>query len=179
MKSLTGLKMNITVQPVFFGMERLTASMAVCLQPPIIVQMIPWHDDDHILAIYKKSGRFGAVAKSNFVGLRIREPVYLSLRELILSYFDVFYSVEGEFTLRGYSRPLNLLPFDKYDWMCRDEGAQEVAARLSTQNHYSILTDKMVGDLRKVNPLTYRAGMLNTIPEGLYDPNKKKAHQSR
>lgn len=153
---------------------------AVCLRrlgyPPAIVQMIPWNDDDHILAIYKRNGRFGAVAKSNFVGLRIREPVYTSLHELIMSYFDVFYSIEGEFTLRGYTTPLRLEQFDRFDWMCSDDGAQKVAARLPTLRRFPILTDQMIGDLDKINSLTYRAGMLNTIPEGLYNPNKKQSH---
>ncbi len=59
--------------------------------PPAIVDMLPERDDDHILAIYKVDGHWGAIAKSNFVGLRFREAVYASLRELVMSYFEVFW----------------------------------------------------------------------------------------
>jgi hypothetical protein len=153
---------------------------ATCLEklghPPIIVQMLPWNDDDHILAIYKRNGRFGAVAKSNFVGLRMREPVYASIHELIMSYFDVYYSMDGDFTLRGYSAPLRLNTYDPNNWRCSDNGAQKIAERLPQLRQYSLLTDSMIRDLGKVNPLTFQANMLNTIPEGLYDPNKHKNH---
>ncbi len=149
---------------------------AACLHllgyPPVIVEMIPWNDDDHILAIYKRNGGFGALAKSNFVGLRSREPVYRSLRELIMSYFDAFYNVEGDFTLRGYSTPLNLTTLHRYDWLCSDAGAEKVAESLSKLRQNSILTPVMISELKKIDELTYRTGLSVANPEGLYDPNK-------
>ena len=81
--------------------------------PPRIVDMIAVRDDDHILAVYKRFGCWGAVAKSNYVGLRFREPIYRSLRELVLSYFELFYNVAGEKTLRAYTVPLDLSGFDR------------------------------------------------------------------
>ncbi len=150
---------------------------AVCLSrfgyDPAIVQMIPWNDDDHILAIYRSNGRYGALAKSNFVGLRKREPVYRSLHELIMSYFDQFYNVDGDFTLRGYSIPLRLSAFSNDDWLCSDDEAQKVAAHLSKIRQVSILTPKMVSELGKVDELTYRTGLSIANPEGLFDPKKK------
>jgi hypothetical protein len=83
--------------------------------PPLILEMLPnRRDDDHLLALFKEDGHWGAVGKSNFVGLRFREPIHRTLRELVLSYFEQFYNVEGEKTLRGYTLPLNLKPFDRY-----------------------------------------------------------------
>ena len=61
--------------------------------PPLIIDMDGVRDDDHVVAIFKKNGRFGAIAKSNFAGLRYREPVYASLRELVMSYFESYYNV--------------------------------------------------------------------------------------
>ena len=84
---------------------------ALCLRrlgyPARILDLIPepGTDDDHVLAIFRHNDRYGAVAKSNYVGLRFREPVYRSLRELVMSYFEVFFNVDGLKTLRGYTRP--------------------------------------------------------------------------
>lgn len=151
---------------------------AACLSylgyDPAIVQMVPWNDDDHILAIFKRNGRYGAVAKSNFVGLRKREPVYKSLHELVMSYFDQFYNLDGDFTLRGYSMPLRLKAFDRDDWLCSDVGAQKVAVHLAKLRQYSILGPKMISELGKVDAVTYRSGLSISNPEGLYNPNKKK-----
>jgi hypothetical protein len=150
---------------------------AACLNllgyPPVIVEMVPWNDDDHILAIFKHNGRYGALAKSNFVGLRKREPVYKSLHELIMSYFDLFYNVDAEFTLRGYSAPLYLSAFDRFDWTCSDDGAEKIASHLSKIRRYSILTPDMIRELGKVDDLTYRTGLSIANPAGLFDPKKK------
>src|SRR3990172_9278269 len=83
-----------------------------------IIDLVPEPDIDydHVLAIFQVNGLYGAIAKSNFVGLRYREPVYRSLRELVMTYFDVFYNVDGLKTLRAYTRPLNLSAYDRLDW---------------------------------------------------------------
>jgi len=152
---------------------------AACLRlighPPVIVQMIPWHDDDHILAIYKRNGRFGAVAKSNFVGLRCREPVYASIRELIMSYFDVYFNMEFSFSLRGYSVPLSLVQFDRYNWMNSDAGAQVIASKLPTLRHRPIMDEKMIRELSKADPLTFKAGMMITDMNGVYGHAEKSS----
>ena len=138
--------------------------------PPIIVDMLAERDDDHILAIYKVEGFWGAIAKSNFVGLRFREPVYASLRELVMSYFEVFYNVDREKTLRGYTVPLNLKPFDRRRWMTRDEPLEAIAERLDQIRKVSVVTPAMVARLSPMDPRSYEAGMLGTLPEGLYKP---------
>jgi hypothetical protein len=86
--------------------------------PALIVDLLPEPkiDDDHVLAVFKYHGCYGAVAKSNFSGLRFREPVYRSLRELVMSYFEDFFNVDGLKTLRGYPRPLHLAAYDRLDW---------------------------------------------------------------
>ena len=101
--------------------------------PPLIIDLLPdpGKDDDHVLAIYKKNQCWGAMAKSNYVGLRYREPVYRSLRELVMTYFDVFYNVFGEKTLRYYTRPINLKRFDRLNWEWDDKGVDAVEIYLS------------------------------------------------
>ena len=75
---------------------------------PLIVDMKSFNDDDHVIAVFTENGHWGAVAKSNFTSLRYREPVYRSLRELIMSYFDFYFNLNGDKSLRSYSLPLDL-----------------------------------------------------------------------
>jgi hypothetical protein len=98
--------------------------------PPLVVDLLvaPGTDDDHTIAIYRYEGFLGAVAKSNFVGIRFREPVYRSLRELVVSYFEFYFNVEGEKTLREYTPSLNLKPFDRLDVQRRRFGAHHPAS---------------------------------------------------
>jgi len=98
--------------------------------PPLIVCLSADNDDDHILALYKREGLFGALAKSNFAGLRFREPVYRSLRELVMSYFELYFNFLGEKTLRSYTVPLNLVPFDKINWMTSEDNLEVIADKL-------------------------------------------------
>ncbi len=61
---------------------------------PLIVDMKAFNDDDHVIAVFIENGHWGSVAKSNFTSLRYREPVYRSLRELIMSYFDFYFNTQ-------------------------------------------------------------------------------------
>ena len=67
----------------------------------MLVDLLPWDDDDHVIALFRRGACWGAVAKSNIVGLRYREPVYRSLRELVMSYFDPYFNLSSYRTLRG------------------------------------------------------------------------------
>jgi hypothetical protein len=140
--------------------------------PPVLVDMLPepGMDDDHVLAIFRRHGHFGAVAKSNFVGLRYREAVYRSVRELVMSYFDVFYNVDGMKTMRAYALPLHLEKLDDTGWMWADAGADAIEKKLKTLRQYPVITKEIAADLSKTDELTYRAGMLVVNKDGLYKP---------
>jgi hypothetical protein len=77
-------------------------------QPPLIMDLTAVHDEDHVIAVFRRDRHWGAIGTSKFTGLRFREPVYRTLRELAMSYFEHYYNLEGERTLRGYGRPVNL-----------------------------------------------------------------------
>ncbi len=142
--------------------------------PPLILEMLPNHrDDDHLLAPFKQDGHWGAVGKSNFVGLRFREPVYRTLRELIMSYFEQFYNVEREKTLRGYTLPLNLQSFDRHGWLVRDEPLDWIAKKLDRMRRVRLLTPGMVKRLSPLDARAYQAGLLGTNPRGLYRPGPR------
>jgi hypothetical protein len=141
--------------------------------PPVIVELIAENDDDHIIAIYKQNSFFGAIAKSNFVGLRFREPVYRSLRELIMSYFELYYNLHGKKTLRRYTAPLSLKPFDKINWMLSDDNLETIAQQLDKIRRVSLLTPRMVRNLSTVDKRSYEAGMLGVDTSAIYKPGRK------
>jgi len=93
------------------------AALRLIGHPPLLLDFEAVRDDDHVLAIFRQRGHWGAVAKSNYSGLRYREPVYRTLRELAMSYFEHYYNLKREKTLRSYSRPVNLRRFDSVGWM--------------------------------------------------------------
>lgn len=139
--------------------------------PPLILDMIPdSRDDDHVLALYKQDGHWGAIAKSNFVGLRFREPIHRNLRELVLSYFDQYYNIKREKTLRGYTLPLNLKTFDKFDWMVSDKSMERIAQRLDEIRRFFFLTPKMIAGLSTVDERLYKSGLQGANEAGLYKP---------
>jgi hypothetical protein len=121
------------------------AALRLLGYPPLVLNMPAIaEDDDHLLALYKRDGHWGALAKSNFVGLRFREPIYRTLRELVMSYFDQFYSVERKKTLRSYTVPLNLKTFDKLNWMTSDDPLQRIGDRLDEIRKVPLLTRPMI-----------------------------------
>ncbi len=138
--------------------------------PPLVVNLYPepLTDDEHMLAIYRRHDHYGAVAKSNFVGLRFREPVYRSLRELVMSYFEDYFNAVGQKTLRAYSLPLNLAAFDALNWEVDDAGADAIEKRTETLRRYPLLTPEMVRVLSPVDRRQLEAGLLGSDPDGLY-----------
>jgi hypothetical protein len=132
----------------------------------------PEADDDHLLAIFQVDGRYGALAKSNFTGLRMREPVYRGLRELVMSYFEGYFNVNGQKTLRGYTRPFNLASLRGVPWMTSDLGADAVEQRLYDLKVLPLVSDRAAALLSPVDPISYRAGMLVVNQNGLFKPKE-------
>jgi hypothetical protein len=140
--------------------------------PALMVDLLPepGTDDDHILALYQVDGCWGAVAKSNFVGLRLREPVYRSLRELVMSYFDGFFNVEGMMTLRGYTRPIRLERWHVPDWLLLDEGVDVIEKKLKKLPTIPLLSKKAAENLSPVDEISYKHGLGVANFDGLYKP---------
>ncbi|HAL17455.1 MAG TPA: hypothetical protein DCP32_12125 [Anaerolineaceae bacterium] len=130
----------------------------------------PETDDDHVLAIFQINDYYGAVAKSNFVGLRYREPIYRSLRELAMSYFEVFFNIKRQKTLRAYTRPLNLAHYDRFDWQATETGVEKVVHALYSLKPVALVDAAQIAGLSLVDKRSYEAGMLGTNLDGLYKP---------
>jgi|SRR5579871_834383 len=111
------------------------AALRMLGYPPLLVDMEAVRDTDHVLAVYRVGGLWGSVAKSNYSGLRSREPIYKSIRELAISYFEDYYNPRGEKTLRTYSRPINLRRFDRMGWMTAERDVWEIPNYLCDISH--------------------------------------------
>src|SRR3954462_2102608 len=118
---------------------------------PLIFDLEAEKDTDHVIAIFKVRGHWGAVAKSNFTGCRYREPVYRSLRELALSYFNIYFNLRFERTLRRYSRAVNLARFDSLDWMTTEKPIWFIAEHLCEIPHIALLKPFMEKNLTRVD----------------------------
>ena len=139
----------------------LVAAAALRLHghPPLLMDLEGVRDDDHVLAIYRERGLWGSIAKSNFAGLRSRKPVYRTLRELAMSYFEHYYNLRGEHTLRAYSRPVNLARLDGKQWMTSEEDVWCVPELLIAARHFPIAPDKVMRALPRLDRRSFEAGM--------------------
>ncbi len=144
----------------FEGAIFAAAALRVNGYPPLIFDLEAERDTDHVVAIYCVDGHWGAIAKSNFTGCRYREPIYRSLRELALSYFEVYFNLRRERSLRTYSRPVELTRFDHLDWMTTDKPIWFIARYLFEIQHYSLITRSQAQGLHRLDDRSFRAGCL-------------------
>ncbi|MBV9008778.1 MAG: hypothetical protein JO354_06380 [Verrucomicrobia bacterium] len=136
------------------------AALRVLGYPALIWDLEANHDTDHVLALFKVGCCWGAVAKSNFAGCRYREPVYRTLRELAMSYFNIYFNSRGERTLRRYSQPVNLARFDERGWMTSDQPVWYIADYLCEIPHRALLTPAQVRRLTRLDPRTRASEMV-------------------
>ncbi len=139
------------------------AALRVGGRPPLVMDLEAVHDDDHVVAIFREHGLWGGIAKSNFAGLRFRPPVYRTLRELALSYFAQYYNLRGEYTLRAYSRPIDLSRLDRFHWMTAEEDVWCVAEALCAARHYPLAPDKVTRALPRLDRRSFEAGMHGSV----------------
>jgi hypothetical protein len=131
---------------------------------PLILNMFPEPDidDEHVIAIYRVNQGWGALAKSGYLDLRYREPIYRSLRELVMSYFEHYFNLSRQKSLRTYARPLNLASLDRHGWLTRDEAMDVIHERLDTLKQIPLLSPPMRKHLCLVDAESYRRGPLVT-----------------
>ena len=142
------------------------AALRVNGYPPLIIDFEAERDTDHVLAVYQVNGCWGAIAKSNYTGCRYREPVYRSLRELTLSYFEVYFNLRGERTLRSFSRPVHMKRFDRLSWMTTDKPVWFVAEYLLTISHTPLISAAQAKRLHRLDSRSFRAGCLDRAEKG-------------
>ena len=154
----------------FEGALFAAAAMEFIGYKPLIVDLKAFNDDDHVIAVFNEEGYWGAVAKSNFTSLRYREPVYRSLRELVMSYFDFYFNTDGDKSLRSYSLSLNLSIYNPRHWTTTDEDLEYIGDKLEKIRHYPVVNKKMIKNLKIASDIMLKAGMLGSNAEGLFKP---------
>lgn len=137
-------------------------------KPQVLVLLPNRRDDEHMLALFKVRGHWGAVAKSNFVTLRYREPVFRSVRELVMSYFEGYFNAAGEKTLRAYTAPLTLSRFDPQHWETDDAAMDLIADALDKGRKYPVLTPAQIRALTRADARSVAAGLLGSDEAGLF-----------
>jgi hypothetical protein len=139
------------------------AALRVNGRPPLVMDLESVRDDDHVVALYRERGLWGGIAKSNYAGLRFRAPVYRTLRELALSYFQDYYNLRGERTLRAYSVAVDLSRLDARHWMTDEEEVWSVPELLIAARHYPIVPYKVARALPRMDRRSFEAGMHGTV----------------
>lgn len=155
----------------FEGALFAAAAMQFNGYKPLIVDLKAFNDDDHVITVFREDGYWGAVAKSNFTSLRFREPVYRSLRELVMSYFDFYFNLDSDKSLRSYSVPLDLTIFNQRHWNTTDEDLEYIGNKLEKIRHYPVINNKMISNLKKASDIMLKAGMLGSNAAGLFKPS--------
>ena len=137
---------------------------------PLVLDLVPapGSDDDHVLALFQVDGLWGAVAKANFVNLRYREPVYRTFRELAMSYFEHYYNLRRQKTLRAYTRPLNLASFKDTGWMWDEEGVKVVSRRLYSLKPIPLISDENAARLSLADERSFKGGTYGTDFDWVY-----------
>jgi hypothetical protein len=130
---------------------------------PLLVDLEAVNDDDHVLAVYRCDGHWGAIAKSNYSGLRFREAVYRDLRELVMSYFEHYFNLRKHKTLRAYSNPVNLNRFNDLKWTTSEKDLWEIPEYLVTVPHKPVLTRAMERRLNPMDRRLFSAGCLGHL----------------
>ncbi len=128
---------------------------------PLIVDLeAAERDFDHVICVFQKEGKWGSISKTNHAVLRYREPIYNSIRELVMSFFHEYFDDNGNKNLRKYSVPVDLSRFDNLNWITSEEDIWEIPEYLVDVKHYPILTKKQIHSLRKADNLEIDAGKL-------------------
>jgi hypothetical protein len=136
------------------------AGLRVLGYPPLLLDLEADHDTDHVIAVFKDRGHWGAIAKSNYNGLAYREPIHRTLRELVMSYFYAYFNLRRERTLRTFSRPVNLKRFDHLDWMTTDKEVWFIPEHLLTISHTRLMKPSMAKRLTRLDKRSFEAGLV-------------------
>ena len=145
----------------------LLAAAALWLhgKPPLLLDLMSKNgDDDHVVALFKQHGCWGAISKTNHAVLRYREPIYKTIRELALSYFHEYFLDNGKKTLRSYSEPLDLRKFKNKNWTTSEKNLWYITWALNKTPHTKILTPHMSRTLRRADPIEIKAGKIVQQP---------------
>lgn len=138
----------------------LIAAAALWIQgkQPLLLDLKTVRPDfDHVVALFRENGGWGAISKTNHAVLRYREPIYRSVRELVMSYFHEYFLNNGRKTLRSFSNPFDISKYGNR-WIVSKENLADLAHKLDHSPHTKILSPKQIRNLRKADEVEIHAG---------------------
>jgi hypothetical protein len=136
------------------------AALWVHGEPPLILDMRAQHDFDHVVTLFRRNGCWGAISKTNGIGLRWRDPVYRTLRELAMSYFHEYTNRRNHKTLREYSVPFDLRRIDTSVWVSGEKHCWSVAEKLDEIRHFKLVNGHHLRAVARRDPFERRIGVL-------------------
>ena len=141
------------------------AMLAACAlwihgKPPLLMDLQAVRDFDHVVAVFRRHGRWGAISKTNGIGLRWRDPVYRSLRELAMSYVHEYTNKRDHKTLRTYSVPFDLRRLKPAEWVTSEDGAWDLVDHLEATRHFDLMRGAHVRSLVRRDPFERVVGNL-------------------
>ncbi|TSA13753.1 MAG: hypothetical protein D4R74_09495 [Betaproteobacteria bacterium] len=136
------------------------AALWVHGEPPLLMDLKAERDSDHVVALFRRNGCWGAISKTNHPILRWRDPVYRSLRELAMSYFHEYCNKRQQKTLRSYSAAFDLRRLDPATWVTQKKSCWDLGWALDAARHYPLIARKQVKLLRLRDPLEREAQKL-------------------
>jgi hypothetical protein len=141
------------------------AMLAACAlwvhgEPPLLMDLRAERDYDHVVALFRRGGCWGAISKTNPPLLRWRDPVYRTLRELAMSYLHEYANKRNQKTLRSYSRPFDLRGLDPEVWVTSGKNCWNIGEAVDDIRHYRLITKKQARMLRLRDAIERKAGAL-------------------
>ena len=134
-------------------------------EPPLLMDMGADRGDvDHVVALFRRRGHWGAISKSNSPFLRYRDPIHRTLRELAISFFPQYVKRRRK-TLRTYSVPVDLRRFAPALWVTHPDFCHDVVDALTASRHFTILPPGVgTADLRAIDEIEDRSNGLKEFP---------------
>lgn len=126
-------------------------------QPLVVDMTANKHDFDHVIAVFKQHNHWGCISKTNHAVLRYRDPIYKTIRELVISYFHEYFDDKGRKNLRSFTNPVDLSRFDKYNWMNSNEEVWYIPEYLAEVKHFSLVSRKQIALLKKPDKIEMKA----------------------
>jgi hypothetical protein len=142
------------------GAMLAAAALWVHGEPPVVLDLRAVRDYDHVVALFRRRGRWGAISKTNGIGLRWRDPIYASLRELAMSYFHEYYNRRDHKTLREYSVPFDLRRVDPRRWAGGDGNVWHIAETLDRLRHFRLVDGHQLKWVARRDPFERKVGAL-------------------
>jgi len=137
---------------------------------PCLVSLEAEKDDSHFICVYTINGYWGSLSKSNFTTLRSRDPVFKTVRELIMSYWNFYFNLEGYKSLRTFTRPITLSQSDgNTEWLDGiGKDLDWVDEIFEDKKEYSLVPKTQLKYMLTANKSQLNASLLGANYDGLY-----------